>query len=358
MRHAAPVSITSQPMPRAMIAAQQARIGKALPRSGAEHDDLRLQREHGFEIRFASARPASAAASPSTSRSALIRQLRCSTASPTRTSPGAYERTSSALPVLSSVNLIAVTIARMYEGPHADRVRIARAAWRQAIAEHGARWPHLRGSAGRGAIRALPPPRDGDCAPGRSRCSMLSACTTTRSIRARRHAHRRRGRARARFLAAPAADALLARARSVDGGGACTGRAASHARNWQSWSRSIARASASRGDAAGHDVARRLAAYMSQRALDVQTSPPETPRRARLEQAMPQGRDAPALRRLMTELQMLLHEHPVNVERAASRSAGNQCGVVSWSGRDSRACSATLCRRLSATTRTCEGSID
>ena len=32
----------------------------------------------------------------STSRSALIRQLRCSTASPTRTSPGAYERTSSA----------------------------------------------------------------------------------------------------------------------------------------------------------------------------------------------------------------------------------------------------------------------
>lgn len=30
---------------------------------------------------------------------------------------------------------------------------------------------------------------------------------------------------------------------------------------------------------------------------------------------MPRGRDAPALRRLLTELQMLLHEHPVNVER-------------------------------------------
>ncbi|HVF16135.1 MAG TPA: hypothetical protein VNA21_04465, partial [Steroidobacteraceae bacterium] len=34
-------------------------------------------------------------------------------------------------------------------------------AWRQAIAEHSARWPHLARLGGRGAIRALPPPRDG-----------------------------------------------------------------------------------------------------------------------------------------------------------------------------------------------------
>ena len=49
-------------------------------------------------------------------------------------------------------------------------------------------------------------------------------------------------------------------------------------------------------------------------ALDVQTATPESAA-VSLEQAMPHGRDAPALRRLMTELQMLLHEHPVNVAR-------------------------------------------
>src|SRR5690606_8083595 len=32
---------------------------------------------------------------------------------------------------------------------------------------------------------------------------------------------------------------------------------------------------------------------------------------------LPQGRDAPWVRRTMTELQMLLHEHPVNESRAA-----------------------------------------
>ena len=52
----------------------------------------------------------------------------------------------------------------------------------------------------------------------------------------------------------------------------------------------------------------------SDRALDVQTATPESAAGS-LEQAMPHGRDAPALRRLMTELQMLLHEHPVNVAR-------------------------------------------
>lgn len=53
----------------------------------------------------------------------------------------------------------------------------------------------------------------------------------------------------------------------------------------------------------------------SERALDVQTATPESAAASPLAEAMPQGRDAPALRRLMTELQMLLHEHPVNVAR-------------------------------------------
>lgn len=52
----------------------------------------------------------------------------------------------------------------------------------------------------------------------------------------------------------------------------------------------------------------------SDRALDVQTATPESAA-VSLDQAMPRGPDAPALRRLMTELQMLLHEHPVNVAR-------------------------------------------
>lgn len=54
----------------------------------------------------------------------------------------------------------------------------------------------------------------------------------------------------------------------------------------------------------------------SEHALDVQTSTPDSAATSPLQQAMPQGRDAPALRRLMTELQMLLHEHPVNAERS------------------------------------------
>ncbi len=48
--------------------------------------------------------------------------------------------------------------------------------------------------------------------------------------------------------------------------------------------------------------------------LAVQTRQPNLA--ANLEQAMPSGPDARELRRLMTELQMLLHEHPVNARRA------------------------------------------
>jgi hypothetical protein len=52
-----------------------------------------------------------------------------------------------------------------------------------------------------------------------------------------------------------------------------------------------------------------------ERTLDVHTASPEAAVSSALHEVMPQGSDAPALRRLMTELQMLLHEHPVSVER-------------------------------------------
>lgn len=52
------------------------------------------------------------------------------------------------------------------------------------------------------------------------------------------------------------------------------------------------------------------------RALDVQTVAPEIAFRGPLDRALPRGADAAMLRRLMTELQMLLHEHPVNLRRA------------------------------------------
>ena len=52
------------------------------------------------------------------------------------------------------------------------------------------------------------------------------------------------------------------------------------------------------------------------RALDVQTLPPALAFEVPLEDALPCGADAAELRRLMTEMQMLLHEHPVNARRA------------------------------------------
>ncbi len=51
------------------------------------------------------------------------------------------------------------------------------------------------------------------------------------------------------------------------------------------------------------------------RALEVATVSPEFAAAGELEQALPRGPDAPALKRLMTELQMLLHEHPVGTQR-------------------------------------------
>ncbi len=50
--------------------------------------------------------------------------------------------------------------------------------------------------------------------------------------------------------------------------------------------------------------------------LEVSTVTPDAAARRGIADAMPQGADAVALRRLMTELQMLLHDHPVNSARA------------------------------------------
>jgi hypothetical protein len=77
--------------------------------------------------------------------------------------------------------------------------------------------------------------------------------------------------------------------------------------------------------------------------LAAQTVTPEFALRADWHSALPQGADAPRLRRLMTELQMLLHEHPVNVSRA-KRGLPAINAVWFWgNGRvnDSRSASAT-----------------
>lgn len=52
------------------------------------------------------------------------------------------------------------------------------------------------------------------------------------------------------------------------------------------------------------------------RRLDASTTSPDAAARLDLTEAMPRGTDAGMLRRLMTECQMLLHDHPVNTRRA------------------------------------------
>lgn len=51
--------------------------------------------------------------------------------------------------------------------------------------------------------------------------------------------------------------------------------------------------------------------------LQLQTVTPEFAAANPLSEILPRGRDAGAVRRLMTEMQMLLHEHPVNASRQA-----------------------------------------
>jgi hypothetical protein len=187
-------------------------------------------------------------------------------------------------------------------------------AWRQAIAEHSARWPHLARLGGRGVIRALPPPRDGlriwqvallDALGVHDYAEYPSAAVTRTGDAAERardfwlhlqpmHFMAGLDRLTAVMLhgASSVARAELAELEPIIG---------AHLRT-----AGMQLVTTSRGDWLVH----------VERALDLQTTPPEIAAASALEQAMPKGRDAPALRRLMTELQMLLHEHPVNVERA------------------------------------------
>lgn len=55
----------------------------------------------------------------------------------------------------------------------------------------------------------------------------------------------------------------------------------------------------------------------SEKPLQVQTVTPEFAASNPHAEILPRGRDAGGLRRLMTEMQMLLHEHPVNTQRQA-----------------------------------------
>lgn len=70
--------------------------------------------------------------------------------------------------------------------------------------------------------------------------------------------------------------------------------------------------------ASGFELVRTAAAEWlvhSEQPLDVYSVAPDVAAANPLEDVMPRGADAPRLRRLMTELQMLLHEHPVSVAR-------------------------------------------
>lgn len=186
-------------------------------------------------------------------------------------------------------------------------------AWRQAITDRGARWPHLARLGGRGSIRELSPASAGlrvwqvallDALGVHDYAAHPSAAVTRTGdagARAREfwlhlqpmHFLAGLDRLTAVMLhgASSVARAELAELEPTIG---------AHLRTV-----GLELVTTSQGTWLVH----------SARAFDVQTSPPEVATASPLEQAMPAGRDAPALRRLMTELQMLLHEHPVNVAR-------------------------------------------
>jgi hypothetical protein len=186
-------------------------------------------------------------------------------------------------------------------------------AWRQAIAEGGARWPHLARLAGRGSVRALPPPQAGlrtwqvallDALGVHDYAAHPSAAVTRTGDASKRARGFWMHLQPMHFMAG--LDRLTA---VMLNGASSVARAelaelepmiAAHLRTAE-----MQLVTTSRGDWLVHNA----------RTLDVHTAPPEIAAASPLDQAMPQGRDAPALRRLMTELQMLLHEHPVNVER-------------------------------------------
>jgi Uncharacterized protein conserved in bacteria len=66
------------------------------------------------------------------------------------------------------------------------------------------------------------------------------------------------------------------------------------------------------------------------RHLDARTLPPTEAFDGPLQDALPSGTDAAELRRLMTELQMVLHEHPVNQRRARAGLPGANSAWI-WS---------------------------
>jgi hypothetical protein len=71
----------------------------------------------------------------------------------------------------------------------------------------------------------------------------------------------------------------------------------------------------------------------AEHALEIRTKNVRAAVSSPLGAALPRGRDAAALRRLMTELQMLLHEHPVNQRRA--RAGLLEINAVWFSGEGS-----------------------
>ncbi len=186
-------------------------------------------------------------------------------------------------------------------------------AWRQAIAERGARWPHLERLGGRGSIRALPPPREGLRT---WQVALLDALGIDDYARFPSAAVTRTGDTQElargfwlhlqpmHFMAG--LDRLTA---AMLHGASDVTRA--ELAELQPTIGAHLRASAMQLVTTSQDGW----LVHSERTLDVRTATPETAAASPLQQAMPEGRDAPELRRLLTELQMLLHEHPVNVTR-------------------------------------------
>lgn len=186
-------------------------------------------------------------------------------------------------------------------------------AWRQAIAERSSRWPHLARLGGRGSIRALSSPTAGLQA---WQIALLDALAIDDYAQYPSAAVTRTGDS-----GKPARDfwlhlqpmhfmAGLDRLTAVVLHGA-TGVARAELAELEPTIGAHLRV------AGMQLVTTSQGGWLvsSERTLDVQTATPETAAATPLEQAMPQGRAAPELRRLLTELQMLLHEHPVNVAR-------------------------------------------
>jgi len=186
-------------------------------------------------------------------------------------------------------------------------------ALRQAIAESGARWPQLARLGGRGSVRGLPPPRAGLRT---WQVALLDALGVTDHERYPSAAVMRTGDAgepaRGFWLHLQPMHfvAGLDRLTAVILHGASDVTRAELVELEPTIGAHLRTAGMHLATTAHDDWL-----VHSERALDVQTSTPDSAAASPLDQAMPHGRDAPGLRRLMTELQMLLHEHPVNVAR-------------------------------------------